>query len=76
MAVCGIGAWASAIHAVERVLDSESPPTVVVPGCPPWLEAVLCDAGQQLLAGQRLSSAVYLDERLAAAGKQYLTSVL
>ena len=31
---CGIGAWASAIHAAGRVLDSEFPPIVPALGCP------------------------------------------
>ena len=52
-AVCGIGAWASAIHAAGRVLDSEFSPLVSFLGCPtPW-EAVPYGSRQHLQEGQR-----------------------
>ena len=50
-AVCGIGAWASTIHAAVRVLDSEFPPLVSSPGCPTSWEAVPHGSRQQLQEG-------------------------
>ena len=75
-AVCGIGAWASTIHAAVRVLDSEFPPLVSSPGCPtPW-EAVPHGSRQQLQEGQRRSQAACQDERHGAAGRSNLAYIL
>ena len=74
MAVCGIGAWASAIHAVVRVLEGESLLLVSAPGCPLLWEVVLHGSRQQLQVGQRRSIATCLDERYGAAGRQFLAS--
>ena len=75
-ALCGTGAWASAIHAAVRVLDSGFPPLVSSPGCPtPW-EAVPHYSKQQIQDGQRRSPAACQDERHGAAGRSDLAYIL
>ena len=68
MAVCGIGAWASAIHAVAMVLVGESLRYVLAPGCPPPWKVVHHGSKQQLQEGRRQCLATCLDERRGAAG--------
>ena len=67
-AVCGIGAWASAIRVAARVLASDIPLYVPLLGCPlPW-EVVHGDPRRLLPGGRRLWLAACLGERCVAAG--------
>ena len=71
-AVCVGGAWASAIHADEMVLDSGFPPLDSSTGCPIQWEVVPHGSGQQLQVGQRRFPAARQDERHGAAGRSDL----
>ena len=71
-AVCGIGAWASTIHAAGEVLASEFPPWVSSSGCPISWEGVPHRSMQQVQEGQRQSRAACLGERRRAMGKSIL----
>ena len=74
VAVCGIGAWASMIHAAAMVLAGESLQYVLAPGCPPLWELVHHGVIQQFQEGRRRCLAACLGERRGAAGRRFQAS--
>ena len=75
-AVCGNGAWASAIRVAARVLTSDFPPYALALGCPlPW-EVVHGDPRRLLKGGRRLWLATCLGERRGATGIRFQASAV
>ena len=75
-AVCGNGAWASAICVAARVLTSDFPQYILVLGCPlPW-EVVHGDPRRLPPGGRRLWLAACLGERCGAAGIRFQASAV